>query len=276
MPDEIAIPPVAPELEGPDVDLIEETIQFVKVRAETVSQAKIEIGEFLFEKYGNSDESHFRNGIFYPYKEKSYLALIADDDWPFKETAVRNMIHCAVQAKWFRSERIRTAHLGYTHQVLLTRLPDDDRKKQLIRRIKKEEMTVRQLDMEISRIKLSAQLGLTRSSRQLPDTFNEVVGDYENWLNPFLEENFIRDLFRAKNNDPAEPLTLGRRKDMRKIIDGIVEKFEKTIEMLLAAKSTLNKPKKPRQLQAPQTPIENDSVEPQDDEEEETVEAPSP
>ena len=267
MPDEIAIPPVAPELEGPDVDLIEETIQFVNARAETIGQAKIEIGEFLFEKYGNSDESHFRKGVFYPYKEKSYLALIADDDWPFKETTVRNMINCAVQAKWFRTERLRISHLGFTHQVLLTRLPNDDQKKQLIRRIKREDITVRQLEKEIARIKLSSGSQRSGSRNELPDTFDDIIDDYQNWMQPFLASDFISDLMKAKNNDPAEPVTLGRRKDMRDIINGIIANFEKAIELLLAAKTTLKKPKGSRQLQAPQTPIENDSVEPQDDEE---------
>lgn len=258
------------EPQGPDQDLIDRTLEFVRSRKPVLDQAhqayiqafdnfdltesevKVEIGKFLFENYFNSDKSLVEGGDFHPYKKRSYDALEASSEWPFKRTTVRNMLKCAVQDQWLRSTRIRIDHLNFTHQVRLTRLPNDDVKKQLIKRIRDEQMSTRDLEYAINQIK-------TKGKTALPETFNDIIEGYDKWMAPLLEEEFIVDLTKAKNNDPNEPVALSRRKEMRKTLSDMIEKFEQALALLQSAKATL---KRPRQIGSKKASSDNESATP--------------
>jgi len=270
MPEQNLIPQsvaldVDPELEGPDRALIEETLEFTKARKPlldkahkaylkafdafdmTECQIKIELGQFLFEKFFNNQEIRFEKNAFQPYKAKTYEALANDSEWPFKRSTVRNMLDCAAQAKWFRSQRISTDHLSFTHQVRLTRIPNDDSKKELVRRIRAENMSTRNLEHAINGMKQTTRLGL-------PDTFNEILFDYSGWISPFLETTFIEDLTKAKNK---EPLSQSRRKEMRETVDEIISKFVKVLGLLVSARAALKKPREIGSQSSPESPEPN-------------------
>ncbi len=102
----------------------------------------IKVGRRLFDIFFNATKELVEGENLNPYKAraaswKSLMAKIKAEHF-LKSSAIRNMLGCAVQAQWFDSEKVDITGLTYTHLVLLSRLENGEKKKQLIADIKRE------------------------------------------------------------------------------------------------------------------------------------------
>jgi hypothetical protein len=177
-------------------DLVEATYHYVKAilcssgRAfdkarEDYARAHIKVGKVLHEIFFNSTLELKEVEGLHPYKARarSWKSLMAKTDDFLKPSAVRNLLRCAVQDKWFEEEKVDTTALKYTHLVLLSRLDNNDTKKELIGKIQQEGWSVRAL-----------QENLPDRPGETPPTLGESLTATAKWIKQVNNDNFLEDI----------------------------------------------------------------------------------
>ncbi|MFC1857938.1 hypothetical protein ACFL9U_07890 [Thermodesulfobacteriota bacterium] len=127
-----------------DVPLVDAAVVFInQTVAEKVSTGSLEIGAYLLKTFFNNDielaTSKDSN------KPVSYSALCSRPDLAVSRWTLSRMVRVAAQEKFLASKRVRTTGLSYVQRMELIKLPNDDRKVELVRHCIKEGLATRDL-----------------------------------------------------------------------------------------------------------------------------------
>lgn len=158
----------------------------------------IKVGRRLFDIFFNATKELVEGENLNPYKAraaswKSLMAKIKGEHF-LKSSAIRNMLGCAVQAQWFDSEKVDITGLTYTHLVLLSRLENGEKKKQLIADIKREGWSSRKLHDLMPRPRVEP-----------PAPIGESLTNASTWIDQYKDDdNFLEDITSIHELSPAK------------------------------------------------------------------------
>lgn len=144
-------PIVSPQSAEVDQTLVNNAVHFINEKAnEHVYKAYEEIGIYLLEKFFNNDVSLASSKN--PRKPASYSELCRREDLAIHPARLGVMVRVAAQENFFRSEKLPSEKLSYTHKAELVKLPDDQRKIDLAKECIKKSLSTRQLAERVSEI----------------------------------------------------------------------------------------------------------------------------
>lgn len=127
-----------------DERLVDEAVKFIKETVnKTLYQGSLEIGEYLLKNFFHDDIEFAR--VKNPKKPTSFAALCRRGDLGVHPTTLSEFVRVADQERFFRSRAVDTAQLTYTHRCDLVRLPNDDKKIDLLNRIAAQSLSTREL-----------------------------------------------------------------------------------------------------------------------------------
>jgi DNA-binding transcriptional MerR regulator len=195
---------------------------FEKAR-EDYAKAHIKVGKVLHEVFFNSTLDLTDIECLHPYKARarSWKSLMAKTDEFLRPSAVRNLLRCAAQDKWLEEENVDTKGLNYTHLVLLSRQGNDNAKKELIARIQREGLSVRQLQELLPREKSEGE-----DEGKVPPTLGESLTATEKWIKQYKKDKFLEDITTI--HELAPKLAIDRLKqinDLMRHLDFAMERL---------------------------------------------------
>ena len=134
-----------------DQALVNDAVHFINEKAnEHVYKAYEEIGNYLLEKFFNNDIALASSKN--PRKSASYSQLCKREDLAIHPARLGVMVRVAAQEQFFASKKLPSDKLSYTHKAELVKLPDDQRKIDLVKECIKKSIASRQLAERVSEI----------------------------------------------------------------------------------------------------------------------------
>ncbi|MFZ2807061.1 MAG: hypothetical protein WA081_22725 [Desulfosalsimonadaceae bacterium] len=194
---EVFVPEVMAESETPvpaqdEAAMIKESVQFInRTVAQMVFGASIIIGEHLLTRYFADDIELAMSKAH--NKPVSFNRLCRRPDISLTSRMLGGMVRVAAQERYFLSIGLDAGKLHYTHKLLLTRLPNDGAKSELV---------VDCIREKLSKTKLTSRINeLIRISNPPPAVTSEnIVGQYAKAVDQFLEKTVMPEFLADKNN----------------------------------------------------------------------------
>jgi hypothetical protein len=211
------------------------------------AQAKVNIGKELVKEFFNNDWRELEKSDYSPVKEKAWALLLQDKEFPFKsKSAHHNILRCGAQARWAEEEQISLDGISFTSQVHLTKLPNDEEKKQVIEIItsgqheyktERKEWTSRAVDTLVR--------GLTVATPKLPEDIEKVFTFVK------LDADIVADIKKYQEYTPrrSNPDTEHKVEDTK--LGTIKTKIDEKIQLLQNAISDLRKTKQTLEKKEP-------------------------
>lgn len=178
--------------------MIEESVQFInRTVAQMVFGASIIIGDHLLTRYFGGDIDLAMSHA--PNKPVSFNRLCRRPDISLTSRMLGGMVRVAAQERYFRSIGLDAGALHYTHKLLLTRLPNDGAKAELVFDCIRENLSKTKLNSRINE--------LLRIINPPPAITSEsIVGQYAKAVDLFLDKTEMPEFLADKDN----LYTLGR------------------------------------------------------------------
>jgi hypothetical protein len=171
--------------------MIEESVQFInRTVAQMVFGASIIIGEHLLTRYFGGDIELAMSKAH--NKTVSYNRLCRWPDISLTSRMLGGMVRVAAQERYFQSIGLDAGALHYTHKLLLTRLPNDGAKAELVVDCIREKLSKTKLTFRINE--------LIRISNPPPALTSEsIVGQYANAMDQFLDKTVMNITYSVFN-----------------------------------------------------------------------------
>lgn len=172
---------------------------------EEYAEANVKVGKVLHEIFFDSTLDLTKIEGLHPYKAKarSWKSLMAKTDKFLKPSAVRNLLRCAAQDKWFEKEKIDRTGLKYTHLVLLSREENNDEKRELISTIKAKNWSARDLQDHLNK-------------DDPPPTLDESLTAAAKWIKEHKKDKFLEDIVTTQELAPK--LAVDRLKEVNELM----------------------------------------------------------
>ncbi len=173
-PPESNLPDVNPPDENlPDLNLIDESVAFINQTVESmVKTGALKIGNYVLTRFFNDniELASSPNG----HKLASFSRLCRRPDLSLTRRELGAMVRVAAQQRYMKIIGIDVDRLVYTNQKLLTQLPDDQTKLDLIQECINKNLPTRQLSARIRQIKQAA-LPYVNPNDKVVNTYKQTM-----------------------------------------------------------------------------------------------------
>ena len=157
-----------------DQKLIDESVTFINdTIVKTIYKGSLEIGKYLLEKFFDNDIklASSRN----PRKSDSFQQLCKRPDLKVDPTTLSRMVRVASQEEYLIQNKVATDDLFYSHKLGLIKLPNDQKKLDLIKRCIKEKLSTRTLAKIIAETRKEIPSTIERSPLKLLSNIDSSI-----------------------------------------------------------------------------------------------------
>jgi hypothetical protein len=157
-----------------DQKLIDESVTFINdTIVKTIYKGSLEIGKYLLEKFFKNDIklASSRN----PRKSDSFQQLCKRPDLKVDPTTLSRMVRVASQEEYLIQNKVATDDLFYSHKLGLIKLPNDQKKLDLIKRCIKEKLSTRTLAKIIAETRKEIPSTIERSPLKLLSNIDSSI-----------------------------------------------------------------------------------------------------
>ena len=177
-----------------DPRLIDDAVIFINSKvAETLFKGSIEIGEYLLTHFFNDDIelATAKNA----HKSLSFNELCKRPDIAVSHSTLARMVRVAAQERFFKSKRIDTNRLSYSHRLELIKLENDDVKIELARQCIQLSLSHRQL---IPLVKQAREENMTKPITPAVQA-KKHISELEHLLDGSAVPAFLHDVNQLKS-----------------------------------------------------------------------------
>jgi len=178
-----------PDENLPDLDLIDESVAFINQTVESmVKTGSLIIGNYVLTRFfnDNTELASSKNR----YKNISFSMLCRRPDLSLTRQELGEMVQVAAQLRGMTTIGLDIGRLVYTNQKLLTRLPDDQTKFDLIQECINKNIPSRQLSVRIRQIKQAALPYINPNDK--------VVNTYKQTMNRLIAGTAVPELLSTQ------------------------------------------------------------------------------
>ena len=168
------VPIVDQKLTVADQKLIDKSVKFINdTIAITLYKGSLEIGRHILEKYFDNDIelASSRN----PHKPVSFQKLCESPDLKVDSTTLSRMVRVASQEEYLIQNKVATDDLFYNHKLELIKLPNDNKKIALIKRIIKDKISTRALSKIITETRKEIPSAIEQSPLKLISNIDSSI-----------------------------------------------------------------------------------------------------
>jgi hypothetical protein len=157
-----------------DQALIDESVKIINdIVVKTMYKGSLEIGQYLLKHFFNDDIKLASSKN--PNKPVSFKALCKRTDLSVHPSTLSRMVRVASQERYFVENSVNTENLSYSHKIEFTKLDNDKKKLQLVKKCITETISCRKLAEDILAIRQKSRKETEPSPLKLITSVDRLI-----------------------------------------------------------------------------------------------------